>query len=321
MATKAKIKDDLNGSIFTTLIRGLGLGLSNFWRNKFLSAATITVMAVIILIFNVILGIQFIGNQALQTLSEHVDIVIYLKDSISFYESKKITDAVGALDGVTNVKYTSKDDAMQIVAKTHPKTAEFLQKFNLPNPLPPSISITTKNSEYYPAIEKLLGQPEYKDLMENYVTQGSSNESVIISDVAKNLANITGFVKQLIFWMILVFVLGGTLVVVNAIQLTIYTRRHEVYIMRLVGATPNFIRLPFILEGMLYGFFAVIVSFVILMILSRNIQIENTNLWTYFQNLELTKVFIFELALTLILGIISSFAAVEQYLKGKLAVH
>jgi cell division transport system permease protein len=319
---KNKLKPtDLTGNIFISFYRGLKLGLSNFLRNKFLSIATITVMAVIIFIFNIIIAIQFIGNQALQALSERVDIVLYLQDDISFYDANKFSEALSQIEGVKKVKYTSKEEALDIVAKTHPKTAEFLKKFDLKNPLPPSISIVTENAETQDSITSFLDQSEYKNLLQNYVSEGSSGESVILSSVAKTLANISHFVKQIIFWIVLVFVLGGTLVIVNAIQLTIFTRRNEIHIMRLVGATPNFIRLPFVFEGILYGLFAVALSFIMLVILGQNIQIEDSNLWSYYSNLQLDRVFISELAITIILGILSSFSAVQQYLKGKLTLN
>ena len=312
---------DATGNVLVAFGRGLKLGLANFWRNKVLSIATVLVMAVIIFIFNIILTIQFVSNEALQTLSEHVDIVIYLRDDIDFYDAKHLTEALQGVSGVKEVKYTSKDEALNIVGKTHPKTAEFLRKFNLKNPLPPSISITTASAEDHASVQALLEQPEYKPLMQNYITQGSSNESVILSAVAKNLGNLSKFVRQIIFWMVLVFVLGGTLVVVNAIQLTIYTRRNEIYIMRLVGATPGFIRLPFIFEGILYGVFAIIVSFMILAFLSYSIQIEDSNLWGYYQNLQFDRIIMGELFISVVLAIISSYSAVEKYLKGKLTVN
>lgn len=319
--TQRTPRDDINGNIFVSFWRALKLGAANFWRNKFLSIATIMVMAVIIFIFNVILAIQFVGNQALQALSERVDIVIYLQDEISFYDASRLQDELSRIDGVKTVKYTSKEEALQIVAKTHPKTAEFLQKFNLANPLPPSISIITETPEDQPKIQQFLTLPENKILMGSYVTEGSSGESLVLSTVAKNLTNISHFVRQIIFWMVLVFVLGGTLVVVNAIQLTIFTRRNEVYIMRLVGATPNFIRLPFIFEGILYGLLSVLLSFLMLGILGSTIRFEESNLLTFYSNLQLERVFAAELLITTFLAIISSFSAVQQYLKGKLTVN
>lgn len=318
--TQPKIRD-VEENLFISWWRGVRLGLANFWRNKFLSMATVVVIAVILFIFNIILAVQMIGNQALQGLSERVDIVVNLRDDISFYDAQNLSTALEKIDGVKKVHYTSKEEALERVAKIHPQTAEFIRKFNIPNPLLPSISIVTTSPEDYQKIENFLKQEPYKQLTQNYVIEGASNESLILSDVARNLANISHFVRQIIFWIILVFILGGALVVINAIQLTIYTRRHEIYIMRLVGATPGFIRLPFLFEGILYGFFAVLLSFLILFVLSQNIQVEGSNLWSYYQNIQLGKIFLAELIITLSIGIISSFSATEQYLKGKLTVN
>lgn len=322
MKTKGLIKiRDYNGNIFVSFYRSLALGLQNAWRNKFLSIATIIVIAVIIFIFNIILAIQYIGNEALRSLSERVDIVIYLRDDADEYSAQQMADAISKIDGVKMVKFTSKEEALDIIAKTHPQTAEFLKKFDIRNPLPPSISITTLSAEDQQNVQKYLENSDYKNLMQNYVTDESSGQAQILSAVGKNLANISRFVKQLIFWIILVFVIGGTLVIINAIQLTIYTRRHEIHIMRLVGATPTFIRAPFIFEGILYGVIAVVLSFIFLLVIGSTIQIENSNLWTYYESINLNQVFIYELALTVLLACISSFSAVQQYLKGKLAVN
>lgn len=314
---RLNFKDHL-GSPILSLIRVTQLGATNFWRNKFLSLATIVVMAVIIFIFNIILAVQHIGNQALQSLSQRVDIVIYLRNDIDFYNANRISEILQRIDGVKSVKYTSREEALQIISQTHPKTAEFLQRFNLQNPLPPSLSITTQNPEDYRKVEMALENSEFTQYLENYVTQGSTGESMILSNVARNMENISQFVRQIIFWMIFVFVLGGTLIMVNAIQLTIFSRRQEIHIMRLVGATPNFIRLPFIIEGIIYGLLAVALSFTILLILAQSIHLDNTNLWEYYETLNIGRVFWLEIFITMILTAISSFATTEQYLKSKL---
>ena len=312
---KAKIRD-YNSNIIISFLRCLKLGAANFWRNKYLSIATVIVIAVIIFIFNIIIAIQFIGNQALMALSERVDIVIYLRDDVENYDAGRLVDALAKIEGVKDVKYTSKEEALGIVSKTHPKTAEFLQKFNVRNPLPPSISITTFSAEDHSRIQDYLENSEFKNLMQNYLTEETGGQGEILSAVAKNLGNISSFVRQLIFWIIVVFIIGGTLVIVNAIQITIFTRRQEIQIMRLVGATPNFIRTPFILEGIIYGALAVILSFIFLFIITSTIKIESTNLWNYYEELNLQRVFFYELAAAIIMAGISSFTAVQQYIKG-----
>lgn len=316
---KTKLRPhDFNSNIFVAFKRSALLGLTNFWRNKFLSIATIGVIAVILFIFNVILTVHFISNQALQALSERVDIVIYLRDDVQLYDAQNLVKTIQNIPGVKTAQYTSKEEALDIVAKTHPKTAEFLRKFNLTNPLPPSISIVTQHPEDYQTVQNFLQQPQYKTLMQNYVAEGSGNDSVILSNVAQNLLSISQFVRQVIFWLVLAFILGGTLVIVNAIQLTIFTRRQEISIMRLVGATPTFMRMPFILEGVLYAIFSVITSFVFLLILAKTVQLDESTIASYSNSLQLGKVFLVEIIIAIILGITSSFAAVEQHIHGKI---
>ncbi|MFA5829682.1 MAG: ABC transporter permease [Candidatus Gracilibacteria bacterium] len=311
-----------NENLLISLGRSFNLGLTNFWRNKFLSLATIIVMAVILFIFNTILTVYSITNQALQTLGEHVDMVVDLRDDISFYEAQNLISALQKVQGVKSVKYTSKEAALQIVSKSQPQTADFLKKFNA-NPLPPSVSIMMEKPEYYQKIKDFLKKSEFKNSLNNNETTaiGNNSENIVLSKVTDNLTRINQFVRQIIFWIVLVFVVGGTLVVINAIQLTIYTRRNEIYIMRLVGATPNFIRLPFIFEGILYSVFAVFLSLTFLYLVGKGINIQESNLWTFYSNLNLDKVFFAELVITVIIGIISSFTAVQQYLKGKLTVN
>lgn len=301
-----------------SFFRALKLGLMNFWRNKFLSFATIVVMAVIIFIFNIILAVQHIGNQALQALSNRVDIVIELHDDVDYFTAQKLTVALEQVKGVTSVKFTSKEEALEIVSRTHPKTAEFLRKFDIQNPLPPSISITTNSPEDHQSVQDFLEGSEFMPLLADYLSANESGENIVLSSVAQNLQNIGTFVRQIIFWIVLVFILGGTLIIVNAIQITIYSRRQEIHIMRLVGATPSFTRLPYVFEAFLYALFAVGLSFLLLNVISHSIELDGSNLWDYYSNLNLNQIFVTELGITMVLAIVSSFSATEQYIKGKL---
>jgi cell division protein FtsX len=78
---------DLESNIFTETARGIKLGLTNLWRNRLLSLATIFVMAIMICIFNTILAVNLISKQALSNLNQKVDIVFYLKEGTDYYNS------------------------------------------------------------------------------------------------------------------------------------------------------------------------------------------------------------------------------------------
>jgi len=304
-------------SVLEMTYRALDLSFSNIWRNKFLTIATVLVMGILIFIFNIILGVNFVTKSALNELTQKVDIIVYLKDSTEYYQVQQMVNDLTKLEGVTNVTYRSKSDALQIVSKTHPKTAEFLQRYGVDNPLPPSINVTTETPELHTAVQQFLNQEKYRHMLANVVTDAEKQSSAT-GAVTKNLINLSNATNQIIFWVFVVFISGSILIISNAIQLTIYSRQKEIYIMRLVGATRNFIRLPFLFEGLFYGVFAMIIACLLLLLLATQIQISELSIAEYLRKIPLLTVFAVELAASIIIGIICSYIAVYKYLKSKL---
>lgn len=289
---------------FYLLKKGLKFSLSNIWRNKVLSLATIFVIAIIIFIFNIILSINFIAKDALLDLNKKVDLVIYLKDTTGEQQIKTLTDTITTLEGVANVTYTSKKQAMDQLKKTHPELSSSFVKYNLGNPLPASLNITTTDPKYHSAITNFLSKHPYTAYLSNI----TANDSDIINSVAKNLLEVSNFTRQIIFWLIITFVIGGALIILNALQITIFMRRQEISVMKLVGASHRFVRLPFIIEAAIYGILAVLLSFLMLFILSKNLQISYPNIGNYM---------LIELLITVILSIFSSMIAVHEHLVTK----
>jgi len=315
--TKLKIFD-LESNIFTETARGIKLGLTNLWRNRLLSLATIFVMAIMICIFNTILAVNLISKQALNNLNQKVDIVFYLKEGTDYYNSNLLASQIRDLPGVKKVEYISKDQALELISKTYPETTDFLTKFNLTNPLPASLSVTTETAETHQIVYNFIKKSSLNQYIDDSKQNNRTDSQSILSATATNLININNFVKQLIFWIVFIFIIGGALIVINAIQLTIFTRRNEIFIMRLVGATPNFIRLPFLTEGISYAIISVCLSFILLFITSQALGLENLQLMRENGNINIINIFLAELGLAILLSLISSMIAVEKYLRGQL---
>lgn len=298
-------------------LRALRLSFANIWRNKFLSAATILVMSVLIFIFNIVLGIHFVTQSALHDLTQKVDIVVYLKDNVEYYEVQQMINEMEELKEIIDVTYTSKTEALQIVSKSHPKTAEFLSRYGVDNPLPPSINVTTEKPEYHLIVQQFLNQEKYRHLLANVVSETGEKTSAMDA-VTENLINLSKTSNQIVFWVFVVFIFGSILIISNSIQLTIYNRQREIYIMRLVGATKNFISLPFLFEGLFYGLIAVLLSSGMTAIMISQVNLAQINISDYTQNIPFLSLFVIELAAIIILGIICSFIAVYRYLRTKL---
>jgi len=299
------------------VLRALRLSFANIWRNKFLSAATILVMAVLIFIFNIVLGIHFVTQSALNDLTQKIDIVVYLKDNVEYYEVQQMINEMEALQEIVEVTYTSKTEALAIVSKSHPKTAEFLSRYGVDNPLPPSINVITERPEYHLVVQQFLNQEKYRHLLANVVSD-SEEKSSAMDAVTENLINLSKTSNQIVFWVFVVFIFGSVLIISNSIQLTIYNRQREIYIMRLVGATKHFISLPFLFEGLFYGLIAVLLSTGLTAIMISQVNIAQINISDYIESIPFLTLFVIELAATVILGIICSFIAVYRYLRTKL---
>lgn len=311
---------DLHSNIFAETGRGIMLGLTNLWRNRLLSTASIVVMAVMLTIFNGILAVNYITKQALSTINQKVDIVFYLKEGTDFYSANQLAAQLRQLPGVKSVDYVSKEQALQSMSKTYPETTDFLLKFNLRNPLPASLSVTTSSAEHNQSVYDFIQSTPLNQYVELDRQKNRTDEQIIISSATRNLIDINNFVKQLVFWVVFIFIIGGALIVINAIRLTIFSRRNEIFIMRLVGASHHFIRLPFLTEGLAYAVIAVILSFLLLFLGGQSLQLENFELLREFSSLNLVNLFFIELLICGILAVLSSLATVENYIRGKLSV-
>lgn len=301
--------------------RAFKLSLLNLCRNRFLSIATVAVIGIILFIFNIILAINFIAESSLQNLSQKVDLTVYLKETTTSGQAEKTIETLKTLDYVVDATYTSKEEALDKIKTTYPSIYDSFTKYDLGNPLPASISIKTKNPSYHTELENYLKGGPLSVYISN-VRQGDSSpdqEKSIISSVAKNLQKVTDFSHEIIFWLVMTFVIGGTLIIFNAVQITIFSRRKEVNIMRLVGAPLKLIYLPFVIEGIFYAVFAILLNLLLLSILSHRINIEGLSLYNFSKNLDLSYLTILELSITIILSIGSSLLAVYTYLRRPLA--
>ncbi|MCX6735130.1 MAG: permease-like cell division protein FtsX [Candidatus Peregrinibacteria bacterium] len=301
-------------SFFSLFEKSLKLSLSNIWRNKVLSLATVFVTGTILFIFNIILSINFITQSALTDLNKKVDITVYLKETTTEEQAQLITKDLEGIKEIAGVNYTSKAQALEQIKTTHPDLTLSFEKYNLGNPLPASLNIITVNPKYHQAVADFLAQDKYQVYLSNVITNNSSDNNIITS-VSKNLIKLSDFTHQVIFWLIITFVLGGALIILNALQITIFTRKNEISVMKLVGASHWFIRSPFIIESIIYGISSVLLSFIMFFSLTGKIQIEETSFWSYYTSINFILVFLLELLGTILLCIFSSSIAIHEYLK------
>jgi cell division transport system permease protein len=300
------------------LIRVLQAGLRNFMRNMWLSTAATAVMTITL----TIIVISFISNSALTStikgVTDKIDISIYLKDSVTPAQRDAFQTSLKSQENVESIRYLSKDDALALYKEENKNNPTLIKGLEFAgNPLPASFRIKAKDPKKLDGILAVTQRNEYKGLLDTdrqSTYQGENKETINRIVRFSNFFKTAGLVASVIF------VIISTLIIFNTIRMAIFTRRDEIEIMKLVGATKWFIRGPFIFEAALYGIIAaaiaVTLSYALLLggasKLGSYINFQSTI--DFFQHYPLLVIG-GELVIGICIGAFSSMLAMSRYLK------
>lgn len=241
-----------------------------------------------------------------------MDLMIYISDNASVYEITEMLSEIESLPVVESTQYTSKESALEQFLELYPEKEDPFTLYGLDNPLPANVKIITEQPDQHQMVIDYLGETAFSSLLMDIE---SSNEN---QEIVARLLSVTSFTQKLIIGVVVTFVFGSLLMILNAIHLSIFSRKREIQIMQLVGAKPRMIRFPFLLEGALYSVFAVLFSFALMMIF-----IEGTNLssFTNFsEQFDPIMLFAYEILASIIVGVISSYIAISYYIKRTLVL-
>lgn len=299
----------------TLLARIIKYGLQSFWRNKWLSSATVAVMVITLSVLGGLILFSVLTNNALEILKDKIDISVYFKPATSEDDILKIKRSVEGLAEVKNVEYVSREKALELFKERHKDDETINQAISVldQNPLSASLNIKAKDPRQYPVIAAFLNNQNLND----FVDQVNFNQNQL---VINRLASIVDTAQKGGIALIVVLSVIAVLVTLNTIMLTIYSTRDEIGIMRLVGASNKFIRGPYLIQGVIYGFISAVLSLIIIApsvyFVSPYIKIlmPDMNLQAYFYS-NLPMLFLSLTVFGIVLGVISSGIAVARYLK------
>lgn len=297
-------------SLPLSFTRSLRLAIDNLLRNKFLTIATILLMALILLIFNIIFSVNLIARQGIADLQEKVDLIVYLENDADAILINQVVQALDKLPEVTSVIYTTKEEALASLLDKYSDKINPFTTFDLDNPLPASLQIITAQPEDHQTVLEYLNLPNYEGLFLD-IEMNAENEQIVT-----NLTQITQFSEKILFGIVTTFLIGSLLIIANAIHVTIFNRKREIEIMRLVGANLHFIRSPFVIEGAFYGLGSVLLSFGVFILFAQAIDLSSI---TWLQGeIYYGRLFVVQLLASLLLGMSSSLLAIQHYLNKQL---
>lgn len=226
------------------LYYGLNRAFQNMRRNPFSNVVTIGIITISVLIFSAFSLIAFNFASFFKFWEEKIEVVAYLKGQTPLSEVEGLLDKTRLIEGVESVRYLSPYDAMAFMETRLGDQKNLLDGIQ-PNVFPPSFEYRLKK-EYrnYEKVKGVVSQlkqfPEFEEIQ--YGQEWVETFSVLV-----HLLRLTQWTLGGLLLVAMVFIVSNTL------QLAISSRREEIEIMQLVGASPSSIRTPFILEGIVQG--------------------------------------------------------------------
>lgn len=241
-------------SCIRNLPKHLKTAFVNVWRNGVMSFSSIFAVTITLLLIGVIALIAFNVQNITDNIKSGVSIYVQLDRDIDQAQEEAVGEAIQSVNGVDEITYSSKEDELnKLIERQGEDGRKLFESYRGENnPLGSAYEVTVQDAS---TIEKVAEQIEVIDNVNNTNYGGSSTQSMIQTlDTVQKGGTI--FVVGLVI--IAIFMIS------NTIKITITARQTEISIMRMVGASNWYIRIPFMLEGMLIGLIGAVIPIIAL---------------------------------------------------------
>ena len=237
----------MTGSSLKYLIKE---GFRNSWTNRMMSIASISVLLCCLVLIGSASMIFLNINSLVDRIEDENVIMVYIEDDTSQEDIAAMKDSIEAMGNIQSVEFVDKESAWQDQLKTMGEAqAEFFTEINPDKiPLPDAYKVTVSDLSLFKDTVSQIKQLDNIDTVREN------------SDLAKKLQTISHGISIIAIAIIAVLFAISLFIISNTIKLTVYSRRLEISIMKSVGATNSFVRLPFIVEGVILGVISGVLS-------------------------------------------------------------
>lgn len=244
--------------MFVAFFRIIKFSLQDFWRNFWLSVATIIILVLTLVSINFLIVLNLLTKTAIDQVKEKIDVSIYFKQGVAESQIGTIKSYLVNLAEVKAVNYVFPEQALEQFKEKHkndPAVLESLTEVG-DNPLGATLVIEARDPSDYPKIMQIFDDPSYGEIIQD--KNFDDNRAVM-----EKINSIAIKVEKVALGIAGLFALVAVLIVFNMVKISIYTHRDEIGVMKLVGAANWFIRSPYLVSGIFYGLFAVLFSVII----------------------------------------------------------
>lgn len=232
-------------------------GARNIWSNRTMSLASVGVLVSCLLLTGAAVLFSMNISAAMKTIEGTNSVKVYMKQNLPVLTSVKVGQEIRKLDNIKSCKFIPKDKAIEnVMDMLGEKDANLLAGLTgKDNPLPDAYQISFKDLSKYKATVAQIQKIEGVDKVNDY------------SDIAAKLTKLDHLITTGGFWIILLLSLVSLFIISNTIRATMFSRRLEINIMKSVGATNWFIRVPFMVEGVIIGLISGVLASLVLQLL------------------------------------------------------
>lgn len=297
------------------LKRSIIEGWNNFVRGGWLAVISVSVLVLSMCVMNILFVIGHSMDVFMQGVQARESISIYLNPDLQEHEVAEIKTDLEKNANVKSVEYISKEVALENFKRDNANEDFIMQSLQEigENPLLPVLVVKANNHAQYADIQEYVKNFQFSEKVSRMNYEKSR-------EVINKLNGIVENIRKIGLRLGVVFIVISILIIFNTIRLVIYAQRKEIKVMRLVGASNSYIRLPFIFNGMIIGVVAAVIAMGLLFMLLKFLDqyfpsiIPSGNLMMFFTG-NFWKLFGAQVAFGIVVGIFSSLIAMGKYLR------
>lgn len=280
--------------------------LKSLRRNQLLTIATLSTVTICILILGAAVLLTINAGKFINQLESDLEMMVFVEDSLDKNDLADLGRKIKQIPGIKSVQFISKDQALAKLQSKFDAKQYDLKKTVGDNPLPNSFKVKAKKPRDVPQIAKQIFKLEgvYK------VNYGQG--------MVERLFHITRWVRIISIILIVLLAMGAVFLIATTIRLAIFSRRKEIYLMKLIGATDWFVRWPFFIEGILLGSMGALLA-VILLALGYGTLVNNMQTTVFFIPLinnqkELLEIYLSLFGAGAVLGCLGTIISLNRFL-------
>lgn len=235
------------------LIYLIGQGFENVWKNKLMFFASVLIISTTMITLGIFTIIGENANAVVKSMTEEQAMVVYVKEGLTNEQIDEVERNIKSVGGIINIVKETKEEALQKAI------SQYFDETNI------DLTIGWENSNIF--TDSFAIRIEDLNNASNIAVELRKIENVrkvvFADEIFSTVTKLTSTVNTVVMVVFILLVGVSILVISNTIKLVLHSRRKEIHIMKYIGATDNFVKTPFVIEGVIVGLTGAIISWFI----------------------------------------------------------